>query len=242
MKLDELMRQVGEHGMPAVALTDHGSLFGAYEFYSAARKVGIKPVLGCEMYVAPGSRKERTGNPYGSRKPYHHLVLLAENQRGWDNLMHLVTTAYLDGFYHRPRIDKELLAAHADGLIGLSACLSGEVTAKVLSGDEKGARRPPRSTARFSAEDSSSRCRSMACGTAGCTAGDQRLSQRLESGRGHPRMPRPSSRGRRGASCPDRHRAKQDLTEMAHDMPYNDEFYVKSAAEMARLFGDQRSS
>ena len=131
----ELMRQVSELGMAAVALTDHGNLFGAYEFYSAARKAGIKPVLGCEVYVAPGSRQERSGNPYGSRKPYHHLVLLAENQTGWQNLSRLVTTGYLDGFYHRPRIDKELLAEHSEGVIGLSACLSGEVATHLLAGD-----------------------------------------------------------------------------------------------------------
>jgi DNA polymerase-3 subunit alpha len=86
VKLDELMRQVSEAGMPAVALTDHGNLFGAYEFYSAARKAGLRPVLGCEVYVAPGSRLDRSPAPHGSRKPYNHLVLLAENQRGWNNL------------------------------------------------------------------------------------------------------------------------------------------------------------
>ena len=139
IKLDELMEQVAQFGMREVALTDHGNLFGAYEFYSAARKAGITPVLGCEVYVAPGRRQERSGSPFGSKKPYHHLVLLAENHHGWNNLMQLVTTAYMDGFYHRPRIDKELLAAHSGGLIGLSACLSGEVSARILAGDEKGA-------------------------------------------------------------------------------------------------------
>jgi DNA polymerase-3 subunit alpha len=110
IKIDELVRQVAALGMPAVALTDHGNLFGAYEFYSATRKAGVKGILGCEVYVAPGGRRERSGNPHGANKPYHHLVLLAENQRGWENLMSLVTSGYLEGFYHKPRIDKELLA------------------------------------------------------------------------------------------------------------------------------------
>ena len=136
IKPAELMKQVADLGMTAVALTDHGNLFGAYEFYSAARKAGVRPVLGCEVYVAPEGRRERSGSPYGSRKPYHHLVLLAENQTGWQNLSRLVTRAYLEGFYHRPRIDKELLAELHEGIIGLSACLSGEVAANILAGEE----------------------------------------------------------------------------------------------------------
>ena len=114
---DELMRQAASLGMGEVALTDHGNLFGAYEFYSAARAAGLRAVLGCEVYVAPDLRTEKTPAPHGG-KPYTHLVLLAENQKGWRNLMELVTTAYLEGFYHRPRIDRELLSRHSEGLVG----------------------------------------------------------------------------------------------------------------------------
>src|SRR5512136_637006 len=242
VKLDELMRQVGEQGMPGVALTDHGSLFGAYEFYSAARKAGIRPVLGCEMYVAPGSRMERTGNPFGSRKPYHHLVLLAENQRGWNNLMHLVTTAYLDGFYHRPRIDKELLAAHAEGLIGLSACLSGEVAARLMSGDEKGALRAAEEYREILGPDGFF-LEIQEHGLPDQSVARQRI-QRLSEMTGIPMVATNACHFHRREDV-EAHRVligigqNKSLAEMAHDYAYNDEFYVKSPAEMARIFGDQ---
>ncbi|HVN30818.1 MAG TPA: DNA polymerase III subunit alpha [Thermoanaerobaculaceae bacterium] len=242
VKLDELMRQVGEQGMPAVALTDHGCLFGAYEFYSAARKAGIRPILGCEMYVAPGSRKERTGNPFGSRKPYHHLVLLAENQRGWNNLMHLVTTAYLDGFYHRPRIDKELLAEHAEGLIGLSSCLSGEVAARLLGGDAKGAQQAAEEYREilgpddFFLEVQEHGLRDEPIVRQGMQALSEAARISVVATNDchfHRREDVEAHRVLIGIG------QNKTLAEMAHDYAYNDEFYVKSPAEMARLFGDQ---
>jgi DNA polymerase-3 subunit alpha len=194
------------------------------------------------MYVAPGSRKERTGNPYGSRKPYHHLVLLAENQRGWDNLMHLVTTAYLDGFYHRPRIDKELLAAHADGLIGLSACLSGEVAAKLLSGDEKGAQRAAEEYREILGPDDFF-LEVQEHGLRDEPAARQGI-ERLGQVTGIPVVATNDCHFHRREDV-EAHRVligigqNKTLSEMAHDYAYNDEFYVKSPAEMARLFGDQ---
>ena len=112
--------------MPAVALTDHGNIFGAVTFFKEAKARDIKPILGCEVYVAPRSRFDKTGD---SRDPHHfHLVLLVKNDAGYRNLCHLLSKAYLEGFYYRPRIDKELLSGHTDGLIGLSACLKGEVS------------------------------------------------------------------------------------------------------------------
>ena len=122
-RFDALVRTAGEMGMGALALTDHGNLFGAIEFYETARKAGIKPILGMEAYVAPGDRRDRGGR--GGN--YFHLVLLAENLAGWRNLIRLSSIGYLEGFYYKPRIDHESLAAHAEGLIGLSACLKGEV-------------------------------------------------------------------------------------------------------------------
>ncbi|CAN5887601.1 DNA polymerase III subunit alpha [soil metagenome] len=122
-RFDALVRAAAEMGMGAVALTDHGNLFGAVEFYETAKKGGVKPILGMEAYVAPGDRRDRGGR--GGN--YFHLVLLAETLAGWRNLIRLSSIGYLEGFYYKPRIDHETLAAHAEGLIGLSACLKGEV-------------------------------------------------------------------------------------------------------------------
>ena len=116
-------------GMDALAITDHGNLHGAIQFYKAAKDAGIKPILGCETYLAFGVRQSRTAG----EKSNYHLVLLAQNQIGWRNLITLITLANLEGFYYKPRIDKEILAAHSQGLIALSACLAGEVPSLLLN-------------------------------------------------------------------------------------------------------------
>ena len=139
ISIPELVRQVSNAEMPAVAITDHGNIFGAFQFHKAALKAGLRPVIGCEVYVAPGDHRERSPIP-GRRRPYDHLVLLAENDRGYRNLVWLVSEGFLNGFYHKPRISKEVLAEHAEGLIGLSACLSGEVSKLLLNRDSEGAR------------------------------------------------------------------------------------------------------
>ncbi|RLB68990.1 MAG: DNA polymerase III subunit alpha, partial [Deltaproteobacteria bacterium] len=126
IKLDELVTRAKEFKMPAIAVTDHGNMFGAIEFYSKAMKAGIKPIVGCEVYVAPGSRFTK-GNARGSSEASYHLVLLCMNQIGYKNLCHLVLAGYREGFYYKPRIDWELLATHNEGLIALSACLGGEL-------------------------------------------------------------------------------------------------------------------
>jgi DNA polymerase-3 subunit alpha len=138
-KLDQLMAKAAALQFPAVAMTDHGVMFGAVEFWQAAKKAGVKPILGCEVYVAPGSRLDKKPGA-GTRDLYHHLVLLAKDQVGYHNLVKLVTSANLEGFYYKPRIDKELLAQHAQGLIGLSGCLASELSDLILKGDEKKAR------------------------------------------------------------------------------------------------------
>jgi DNA polymerase-3 subunit alpha len=140
IQIPELTREVARMGMPAVALTDHGNLFGAFQFHRAAVAEGIRPVIGCEVYVAPDDHRRKAPVP-GRRKPYDHLVLLAENERGYRNLLRLVSAGYTEGFYHKPRISKSILAESSDGLIGLSACLSGEVARHVLGRDMDGARR-----------------------------------------------------------------------------------------------------
>ncbi len=126
IKLDELVTRVKEFKMPAVAVTDHGNMFGAIEFYSKAMSAGVKPIVGCEVYVAPGSRFTK-GNARGSSEASYHLVLLCMNLAGYKNICRLISTAYREGFYYKPRIDWDLLAHHNEGLIALSACLGGEL-------------------------------------------------------------------------------------------------------------------
>jgi len=138
-RLDRLVDRVKGLGMPALALTDHGNLFGAVEFYGRAKAAGVKPILGCELYVAHGSRHDRTRAADG-KGAYDHLVLLARNREGYRNLMRLSSAGYLEGFHYKPRVDKELLATHADGLLCLSACLRGEVPQRVVAGDLEGAK------------------------------------------------------------------------------------------------------
>ena len=111
--------------MPAVAMTDHGNLFGAIDFYQKGKNHGVKPIIGCEAYMAPGSRSQKSGHT--AHTEYYHLILLATNQVGYHNLIKLSSKAYLEGFYYKPRMDKELLQDHHEGLIALSGCLSGEV-------------------------------------------------------------------------------------------------------------------
>ena len=134
-RIDELLDRARELDMPAVAITDHGNMFGAMKFYKAAQARGIKPILGCETYVAPTTRFDRSRQGIGSAA--HHLTLLARDFTGYQNLSRLLSKAFLEGFYYRPRIDKELLAEHAEGLIGLTGCLKGEVNGHILNGDLK---------------------------------------------------------------------------------------------------------
>ncbi len=134
IRVKDLLAQAQAFGMPAVAITDHGSLFGILDFYQKAKAAGIKPLLGCELYVAPGSRQEKT-----SKGDNRHLVVLAQNLEGYHNLIRLVTHAYQDGFYYRPRVDKELLAELNGGLIALSSCLHGVVAPQLLNDDPKAA-------------------------------------------------------------------------------------------------------
>jgi DNA polymerase-3 subunit alpha len=129
----QLARRVRELGMSAVALTDHGGLFGAVPFYKAAREEGVKPILGCELYVAPESRFVKKAGTRGEAGG--HLVVLAENDEGYRNLLKLSTKGYLEGFYYKPRVDRELLSQHHAGLIALSACLKGDVAQAIVGGD-----------------------------------------------------------------------------------------------------------
>jgi DNA polymerase III subunit alpha len=138
-RIDRLVARVKELGMAAVAVTDHGNLFGAIAFYTAARAAGVKPILGVEAYVAPSDRRSREHT--GVKDGGYHLVLLAENEKGWENLLVLCSEAYLTGFYYKPRIDRELLAKHSEGLIAINGHLGSEIGEYLLdyeqSGDER---------------------------------------------------------------------------------------------------------
>jgi DNA polymerase-3 subunit alpha len=137
IRLRDLFDAVGRMGMSAVAVTDHGNLYGALDFYQRAKEAGIKPIIGCEVYVAPGTYTDR--EPGALSENNNHLVLLVQDEEGYRNLNRLLTHAHLEGFYYKPRVDKELLSRHNRGLIALSACLKGEIASKILVGDERGA-------------------------------------------------------------------------------------------------------
>lgn len=124
-KIKEITSRAKELGMKSLAITDHGVMYGVIDFYKAAKEVGIKPILGCEVYVAPGSRFDK--QPGESESRYYHLVLLAENNTGYKNLMKIVSRGFTEGFYYKPRVDYEVLEQFHEGIIALSACLAGEV-------------------------------------------------------------------------------------------------------------------
>lgn len=131
-KINEYVSRVKELGMKSAAITDHGVMFGCIDFYKAAKAAGIKPILGCEVYVAPGSRFDKEKGKEEDR--YYHLVLLAETQEGYQNLIKIVSYGFVDGFYYKPRVDMELLEQYHEGIIALSACLAGEVARNLARG------------------------------------------------------------------------------------------------------------
>src|SRR3990172_3065590 len=127
-RIPQLVARAKELGMTALAITDHGVMYGAIQFYQEATKAGIKPIIGCEIYIAPNGRTSKTP----ADKQNYHLILLAKNQTGYRNLIQLTTKAHLEGFYYKPRVDKELLTQHHEGLVALSACIGGEVPQLIL--------------------------------------------------------------------------------------------------------------
>ena len=137
-KITEYVSRVKELGMTAAAITDHGVMYGVIDFYKAAKKEGINPVIGCEVYVAPGSRHDREASHGDDR--YYHLILLAENNTGYANLMKIVSRSFTEGFYYKPRVDLDLLREFHEGIIASSACLAGEVAREILRQNPEGAR------------------------------------------------------------------------------------------------------
>ncbi|MBQ3889241.1 MAG: PHP domain-containing protein, partial [Clostridia bacterium] len=134
-RLGEVVSLAKANGQTALAITDHGVMYGAVAFYKACTAAGVKPIIGCEVYVAPGSRHEKI---HGSGR--YHLILLCENETGYKNLMKLVSLSWTEGFYVKPRVDRELLERYHEGLIALSGCLFGEVAQKIANGDREGAK------------------------------------------------------------------------------------------------------
>ncbi len=137
-KIKEILARAKELGQDSLAITDHGVMYGVIDFYKAAGEIGIKPIIGCEVYVAPGSRFEKENTVSDER--YRHLVLLAENDTGYSNLMKIVSKGFIEGFYYKPRVDMEVLERYHEGVIALSACLAGEIPGNLIKGNYEGAK------------------------------------------------------------------------------------------------------
>ena len=134
-RLDKLVDRAVEMEFSALAITDHGVMHGVVDFYQKSKRRDLKPIIGCEMYIAPGSRFDRKANSRTGKDAYNHLLLLAENEIGYQNLVRLTTAAHLEGFYYKPRIDKELLEAHHEGIIAFSGCLASEIPQAIIRDD-----------------------------------------------------------------------------------------------------------
>jgi DNA polymerase III subunit alpha len=235
-EISKLMDLVAEQKMPAVAMTDHGNLFGAVQFYNSAKAKGIHPVIGCEVYVSQEGHKTRSRTDR-----YNHLVLLCENQDGYRNLIDLVSTGYLEGFYNKPRIDKDLLAARSKGLIGLSACLRGDINETILADRYDDARRMA-----YAYTDIFGRNNFFLEIQDHGLEQDKRLTpvvNRLSQETGIPLVAtndshylrRDDARAHEILMCIQTGKTMSDPTRMHWDHP---DFYVKSRDEMMKLFGE----
>ena len=148
-RISKLFDRIKELGQTAVAITDHGVMYGCVDFYKAAKMAGIKPIIGCEVNVAPRTRFDKT---YEHDREPRHLVLLCKNEEGYRNLSYMVSQGFLDGFYSRPRVDMDLIRSHSSGLIALSACLSGEIPRRLMADDYEGAKQAARELAEIFGE------------------------------------------------------------------------------------------
>src|SRR5437016_12199639 len=236
-RVSDMVRLASEAGMPAIALTDHGVMYGAIEFYLQARAANVNPIIGQEVYVATRSRLQKEGR--ADRDPYH-LILLVKDLTGYRNLIELSSRAHLEGYYYRPRIDKELLAQHAEGLIALSSCLGGEGAGRLLEGDIIGAEDTARDYQRLFGEDYFLEVQDHGLPE------QAQVNQRLVTLSGRTGIPLVATN--------DSHYTRRDDAE-AHDILlclqtgtivsdpkrmrfHNDEFYLKTPAEMAERFRD----
>src|SRR5438094_4599046 len=239
-QLEKLVAKAKSLQFPAIALTDHGNLFGAVDFYLAAQKAGIKPIVGCELYVAPGARAER-GSQDGGYEGANHLTVLVRDLTGYRNLIKLVSKAYLEGFYYKPRVDKELLAQHAAGLLVLSGCLNSEVSRALSAGDPARARQ----TAGWYQEVFGKDHYFMEVQAHGLAEQERVMAETLRIAKsiGAPVVGTNDSHYLEGGHA----RAHEALLciETATNLPEHgpfrfstQEFYIKSAEEMARVFAE----
>ena len=237
-RIDELLDQAQQLKMPALAVTEHGNMFSSVVFHDAARKRGINPILGCEVYVAPGDRRDKSGTP---GETANHLVLLAENEKGFKNLIKLVSSGYTEGFYYKPRIDKQLLAQHAEGLIGLSSCLKGEVASEIRSEQAKKAIAAAASyrdilgAGNFFLEMQFQGIDEQRIVNNGLLP----IAKDLEhAARRHQRRALPAAWRSQAARHPALHRHRQ-VGQRQQPLKYHgDQFFLKTAEQMAQVFGD----
>jgi DNA polymerase-3 subunit alpha len=237
-RVGELLEHASRQNIAALAVTEHGNLFSSVVFHDKARKKGIKPILGCETYVAPGSRLTKKGSPGESN---NHLVLLAETMEGYRNLIRLVSAAYTEGFYYRPRIDKELLAQHSRGLIGLSSCLKGEVAVH-LRGDQEARAiaaaaqfRDILGPGNFFLEMQDQGIPEQKIVNAGLRRVAQSLDLPLVCTNDVHYLTREDFRAHDVLLCIGTGKTVQDTDRMRY---HGDQFYLKSPDEMAQIFGD----
>ncbi len=237
IRLDDLFQQAQKYRMPALALTDHGAMFGAIEFYRQAQKHGIKPIIGCEVYVAPGSRFEKAAK--GIAEASYHLILLAQNIVGYRNLMKLVSAGYFEGFYYRPRVDKELLANHHEGLIALSSCLHGEIPFHLSKGDNDKARQAAEEfkgifgDRRFYLELQENKIPEQTRVNAGLQALSKELGIPLVATNDCHYLRREDAQAHEVLLCIQTGKTLRDTDRMKFA---TDEFYFRSAEEMEKLF------
>ena len=240
IKIDELLARAKEFKMPAVAVTDHGNMFGAVEFYSKAMSAGIKPIIGCEVYVAPGSRFTK-GNARGSSEASYHLVLLCMNLTGYKNICHLVSAAYREGFYYKPRIDWDLLSQYNEGLIAMSACLGGELPTLInLNHPEEALERARQMSQifddrRFYLELQENYLPEQAKANAGLVEIAKELDLPLVASNDCHYLSREDAFAHEVLLCIQTGKTMDDPNRMRF---CNDEFYVKSPEEMMKLFPD----
>ncbi len=237
-KVGELLEQASRQKIPALAVTEHGNLFSSVVFHDKARQKGIKPILGCETYVATGSRFIKKGSPGESN---NHLVLLAETEEGYHNLIQLVSAAYTEGFYYKPRIDKELLAQHSRGLIGLSSCLKGEISVHLRADQEAraiaaaGEYREILGPGNFFLELQDQGIPEQKVVNAGLRRVAQSLDLPLVCTNDVHYLNRDDFRAHDILLCIGTGKTVQEVERMRY---HGDQFYLKSPDEMAQLFGD----
>jgi DNA polymerase-3 subunit alpha len=240
IRLKDLFEKAQAFKLPAVAMTDHGNLFGVVDFYKQARKAGVKPIIGCEVYVAPKSRWDKEGG--SAQEQAYHLVLLCKNEKGYRNLLKLVTQAHFEGFYYKPRIDKELLRQHHQGLIALSACLHGEVPRYLLQNDPERALETARELAgifepdRFYLELQDGGIPEQKTVNAGLLEIGRRLGLPLVATNDCHYLTREEARAHDTLLCIQTGRTIQDTNRLRFS---TSELYFKAPEEMAALFADQ---